>query len=112
MTAFVKDAWYIAAQSNELERAPSDRALLARMLLREPVVLYRREDGTPVALEDRCCHRHLPLSMGKLEGDRLRCGYHGLLFAPDGRCVEIPGQASVPPQARVRAYPVVEKFRW
>jgi len=104
---FLRGSWYVAARAAEFTRQP-----LARMLLGEPVVLYRREDGTPVALEDRCCHRHLPLSMGKLEGDRLRCGYHGLLFAPDGRCVEIPGQTSVPPQARVRAYPLVEKFQW
>ena len=88
------------------------RQPLARLLLNEPVVLYRREDGAAVALEDRCCHRHLPLSMGRLEGDELRCGYHGLRFAPDGRCTEIPGQASVPPQARVRAYPLIERYQW
>ena len=104
---FLREAWYVAARSAEVTRRP-----LARTLLDEPVVLYRREDGAAVALEDRCCHRHLPLSMGRLEGDRLRCGYHGLLFAPDGRCVEIPGQESVPPQARVRAYPLVERYRW
>ena len=104
---FLREAWYVAARSAEVTRRP-----LARTLLGEPVVLYRREDATAVALEDRCCHRHLPLSMGRLEGDRLRCGYHGLLFASDGRCVEIPGQESVPPQARVRAYPVIERFKW
>jgi phenylpropionate dioxygenase-like ring-hydroxylating dioxygenase large terminal subunit len=104
---FLREAWYVAARAAEVTRRP-----LARTLLGEPVVLYRREDGAAVALEDRCCHRHLPLSMGRLEGDRLRCGYHGLLFAPDGRCIEIPGQESVPPQARVRAYPVIEKFKW
>jgi phenylpropionate dioxygenase-like ring-hydroxylating dioxygenase large terminal subunit len=76
------------------------------------LVFFRKENGEPVSLEDRCCHRHLPLSMGRLEGDDLRCGYHGLLFAPDGRCVQIPGQESVPPQARVRAYPLVERYRW
>jgi phenylpropionate dioxygenase-like ring-hydroxylating dioxygenase large terminal subunit len=104
---FLRASWYVAARSAEVTRQP-----LARLLLNEPVVLYRREDGSAVALEDRCCHRQLPLSMGKLEGDRLRCGYHGLLFSPDGRCIEIPGQASVPPQARVRAYPVLERFQW
>ena len=76
------------------------------------MVLFRREDGTPVALEDRCCHRNLPLSKGRLEGDRLRCGYHGLLFDAAGRCVEIPGQSNIPPQARVRSYPVIEKYHW
>jgi phenylpropionate dioxygenase-like ring-hydroxylating dioxygenase large terminal subunit len=81
-------------------------------LLEEPVVLYRLENGKAVALEDRCCHRQLPLSMGRIEGDNLRCGYHGLLFSSDGLCREVPGQTSIPPQARVRAYPVVEKYRW
>jgi phenylpropionate dioxygenase-like ring-hydroxylating dioxygenase large terminal subunit len=85
---------------------------MSRTLLDEPVVFYRKENGVPVALEDRCCHRHLPLSMGRLEGDDLRCGYHGLLFDCSGSCIEIPGQATVPSQARVRSYPLKEKFGW
>jgi phenylpropionate dioxygenase-like ring-hydroxylating dioxygenase large terminal subunit len=88
------------------------RQPLGRVLLNEPVVLYRKESGEAVALEDRCCHRQLPLSMGKVEGDELRCGYHGLKFDASGRCVEIPGQESIPPQARVRAYPLVERYKW
>src|SRR5947207_4222249 len=102
---FLRNSWYVAAWDRELTRA-----LLSRTLLNEPVVLYRKEDGTPVALEDRCCHRHLPLSKGRLESDKLRCGYHGLLFDSSGTCVEIPGQERIPPQARVRAYPLEEKY--
>ena len=49
-------------------------------------------DGTAVALEDRCCHRALPLSMGRVIGDRLQCGYHGLEFDTTGACVAVPGQ--------------------
>ena len=104
---FLRASWYVAARSAEVTRQP-----LGRLLLNEPVVLYRQQDGTAVALEDRCCHRHLPLSMGKVEGDGLRCGYHGLKFDASGKCVEIPGQDSIPPQARVRAYPLVERYRW
>ncbi len=104
---FLRNSWYVAAWDREVARAP-----LARMFLGEPVVLYRKADGTPVALEDRCCHRHLPLSMGKVEGDELRCGYHGLRFDASGRCTEIPGQSSIPPQARVRSYPLLEKYGW
>jgi phenylpropionate dioxygenase-like ring-hydroxylating dioxygenase large terminal subunit len=104
---FLRESWYVAARAAEVTRQP-----LARTVLAEPLVFFRKENGEPVSLEDRCCHRHLPLSMGRLEGDDLRCGYHGLLFAPDGRCVQIPGQESVPPQARVRAYPLVERYRW
>ena len=107
MTEFLRNSWYVAAWDREVTRA-----LLARTLLGEPVVLFRKGNGEPVALEDRCCHRHLPLSMGRLEGDELRCGYHGLKFDTSGRCIEIPGQARVPPQARVRAYPVHEKYNW
>jgi nitrite reductase/ring-hydroxylating ferredoxin subunit len=39
------------------------------MLAGEPIMLYRTESGRAIAMEDRCCHRNLPLSMGKIEGD-------------------------------------------
>lgn len=107
MTAFLENAWYVAAIDREVGRKP-----LARTLLGKAVVLYRKEDGTPVALEDRCCHRHVPLSLGVVVGDDLRCGYHGLRFDASGACVEIPGQANIPTQARVRSYPVVERWHW
>src|SRR5262249_30724984 len=72
-TMFLPNHWYVAANPGELGRKP-----LARIILNEPVLLYRSEDGTPVALEDRCPHRRLPLSMGKLlDGDILQCHYHG-----------------------------------
>lgn len=104
---FLRNSWYVAAWDREISRTP-----LARVLLNEAVVLYRKEDGTPVALEDRCCHRQLPLSMGKVEGNDLRCGYHGLKFDSSGKCIEIPGQASIPPQAKVRSYPILERYNW
>ena len=53
---FLYNAWYVAAWSTEVGEKP-----LARTLLEEPVVLYRGADGRAVALEDRCCHRALPL---------------------------------------------------
>lgn len=104
---FVRNAWYVAAWDHEI-----GRDLLRRVILGEPVVLYRRGDGRPVALEDRCCHRQAPLSMGKLLGDIVQCPYHGLQFAPDGTCVKVPSQERVPPSAKVRAYPVIEKNHW
>ena len=68
-----------------------------RIIMNEPVVFYRTEDGTPVALEDRCPHRRLPLSMGKLVGDDiLQCHYHGLRFDRTGACVRVPGQDMIP----------------
>src|SRR4029079_2753344 len=86
---------------------------LGRIVWSEPVVFYRTEDGTPVALEDRCPHRRLPLSMGKLGGaDVLQCHYHGLRFAPTRACVRVPGQDMIPATARVKSYPVVERYKW
>ena len=105
---FLRNCWYVAGWSHHF---PSDR-LVARTMLGEPIVLYRKADGGIVALEDRCCHRLAPLSKGRVEGGDLRCMYHGLKFAPSGQCVEIPGQSFVPPSARVRAYPAVERDCW
>jgi len=104
---FLHNFWYVAASDTEIGRKP-----LARMILGEPIVLFRTEAGAPVAFEDRCAHRHLPLSMGKLFGDVLQCHYHGLRYSTDGRCVRIPGQEHVPQGAKVRTYPVVERFHW
>lgn len=102
---FLRNSWYVAAWGNEVGRM----AMLTRILLGEPVVLYRRTDGKPVALEDRCCHRHAPLSAGHVRGDNIECGYHGFTYDPTGKCVRIPTQDTAPPNARVRSYPVVER---
>lgn len=104
---FVRNAWYVAAWDHEVTRT-----LKRRILLNEPVLLFRSEDGKPVALEDRCCHRQAPLSMGKLLGNLVECPYHGLQFDPSGKCVKIPSQAMIPASARVRSYPVVERNQW
>jgi len=105
---FLRNCWYVAGWGHHF----SENVLVARTMLGEPIVLYRKEDGGVAALEDRCCHRLAPLSKGRIEGDDLRCMYHGLKFAASGQCVEIPGQIVVPPHARVRAYPVVEQDCW
>jgi phenylpropionate dioxygenase-like ring-hydroxylating dioxygenase large terminal subunit len=104
---FLRNYWYVAASDSEIGRKP-----LRRTILDEPIVFFRLEDGTPVAFEDRCAHRHLPLSMGKLVGNHLQCHYHGLRFDQTGRCVHIPGQDQIPPTAKVRTYPVVERHKW
>ena len=102
---FLRNCWYAATWSKDLGRGP-----FARTLLNEPVVMYRKENGVPVALADRCCHRAAPLSRGVCVGDRLECGYHGLRYDPDGKVAVVPGQSSVPPGAAVKAYPLREKW--
>ena len=101
---FLKNHWYVAAWSDELGAEP-----LALTMLDEDVLLYRKRDGTPVALENRCAHRRLPLSKGRIVGDEIQCGYHGLVYDGDGACVKVPGQARAPRGTRVRSYPVIER---
>lgn len=104
MTTLVRNAWYVAAWSTEV-----DDQLRRFVILGDPVLLFRRTDGRVAALEDLCPHRLLPLSKGKRIGDTVQCGYHGLTFDSSGKCVRVPGQDKVPPSAYVDAYPVHER---
>lgn len=96
-----RNAWYAVAASQEV-----GRDLIGRRALGNAVVLYHTTGGTAVALEDRCAHRPYPLSLGRLDGDRIVSGYTGFTYGPDGLCVAVPTQQHVPVGARVRCYPV------
>lgn len=102
-TPLIKNCWYVAAQSNEVSRMP-----MARQLLGTSVVLFRKENGEPVALQNRCAHRSFPLVNGKLEGDVLTCGYHGLKYDYAGQCIAIPMQERAPSGIFIKAYAVKE----
>ena len=103
--AFLKNTWYMAAWGDEVTREP-----MARTLLGESVLMYRREDGTPVAIHNRCPHRHAPLNQGKLIGDEIQCPYHGLRFNSTGACTNNPhGQHKIPPAMCVPAYTLAER---
>jgi vanillate O-demethylase monooxygenase subunit len=105
---YPRNQWYVAAFGFEVTREP-----LHRMLFGDPVVLYRTEDGAPVALFDRCPHRGMRLSNGgKLIGDNIQCNYHGIQFGTNGRACLIPS-GGVPTSAlSVRRYPLVEIRGW
>jgi phenylpropionate dioxygenase-like ring-hydroxylating dioxygenase large terminal subunit len=103
---FPLNAWYAAAWDVEVTGA-----LFARTICGQELVLYRTEAGRAVALQDACWHRLYPLSRGRLSGDRVTCGYHGLQFDTEGRCVFMPAQDTINPSAAVRGYPVVERHR-
>jgi len=102
---YLMNCWYVAAWDYEL----IDGNLLSRTILEQPVVLYKGDSGKAVALDNRCCHRGAKLSNGRLEGDCVRCMYHGLKYDSSGKCVQIPGQDEIPPNLHVRSYPVVER---
>jgi phenylpropionate dioxygenase-like ring-hydroxylating dioxygenase large terminal subunit len=104
---WLRNCWQVAAFSTEIIGGQ----LMPRRILDEPLVFFRARDGRVVAFEDRCPHRYSPLSKGTLIGDVLRCGYHGLCFDMQGKCVQIPGQEHIPSKARVKAYPVLERYK-
>ena len=104
-----RNSWYAVATSREVGREP-----LGRRVLETGVVLFRTTDGKPVALEDRCAHRPYPLSLGRVDGDRIVSGYTGFVYDARGFCVHVPTQSEIPVGARVRAFPVHEDgvFVW
>ncbi|MEY4760336.1 MAG: hypothetical protein RLZZ200_192 [Pseudomonadota bacterium] len=102
---YVRNAWYMAGWGKDF---PAGKPTAGR-LLNEPLVFYRQADGKLVALEDRCPHRLAPLSMGQVEGDDLRCLYHGVKFSGAGTCLEVPGSNAKPKALCVRPFPVVER---
>jgi vanillate O-demethylase monooxygenase subunit len=103
---FLKNCWYAAAFCDEVGRAP-----LARTLLDIPIVFYRKENGTAVALRDRCSHRFAPLSVGQVVGDELQCGYHGLRFDCSGKCTANPHNDGKPLKAAdIDSFPLCERY--
>lgn len=100
--SFIRNAWYCAGWSHELEKKP-----LARTLLNEKLALYRTNDGV-AAIGDVCPHRYSPLSQGKIKGDRLMCPYHGIEFGPNGKCAHNPHGAEVT-ALNVVSYKVIER---
>src|SRR5262245_61336471 len=72
-------------------RVAAGRAIPIR-IMSEDFTLYRGESGTPHVVAFRCAHRGTQLSTGWVEGDDLRCFYHGWKYGPDGQCVEQPAE--------------------
>jgi phenylpropionate dioxygenase-like ring-hydroxylating dioxygenase large terminal subunit len=106
-TPYLLNCWYVAALSREVE----GEALFHRQLLDTSVLIYRKADGTAVALHDRCPHRFVPLHMGKRDGDDVVCAYHALRFDCTGQCNHNPhGKQVIPAAAKVRSFPLLERW--
>ena len=103
---FIRDQWYVAAQSHEIDAGP-----LGRTICGERLVLFRRASGAAAALEDICSHRKYPLSRGRVVGEELQCLYHGARFNHDGVCTGIPGQENVPRGFDLQRFPLHEAHR-
>lgn len=105
---FVANAWYVAGFSEELPKG----VLKGHRIAGKPIVAWRTESGQIVAFDDRCVHKRMPLSAGKLfEDGVLECAYHGFCYDQTGSCVRIPAQPDkpIPTRARLKAFPVVEQ---
>jgi phenylpropionate dioxygenase-like ring-hydroxylating dioxygenase large terminal subunit len=99
--------WYALMPMSHLDDGPKPFTLLG-----ENIVLWKKSDGTPAALRDRCCHRTAKLSKGFVEGDHIVCGYHGWTYNDDGACVRIPQntESAIPSGAKVPAFYAQEKY--
>ena len=85
--------------------------LYTARILEEDLVMWRGDKGVEV-WRDQCPHRGAKLSVGQIKDDRVICPYHGLEFAPGGRCVRVPSRPDhePPERARVTAYSVCVRY--
>jgi len=103
---FVRNQWYVIAWARDVGPEP-----YSRTVCNEPILIYRRQDGSIAAMRDACPHRLLPLSMGIKEGDNIRCRYHGLLIDSEGRAAEMPIRTDpVNRSICTQSYPVIERY--
>lgn len=107
---YPKNCWYVAAISTEV----TPGSVISRTLCETPVAIFRSLEGKAAILVDQCPHRLYPLSEGMVTDKGLQCGYHGLTFAPEGKCVDIPSQPEIPANACALSFPVRESngFIW
>jgi renierapurpurin 18,18'-hydroxylase len=98
------DYWYPVAWSYELKVGK----ILGRRFAGEPIAIYRGSSGQVYALEDRCAHRQVPLHLGVVNGDEVKCHYHGWTYCSTGKCVSVPylGKERLP--NGVKSYPACE----
>jgi nitrite reductase/ring-hydroxylating ferredoxin subunit len=96
--------WYAVALSHEV--APC--AVIGVPFVDGRLALYRRTDGTPVALAARCAHMGADLAAGEVIDDQLRCMFHHFCYGDDGVCTRVPSGDRIPASARVHSFPVAE----
>lgn len=99
--------WYPLARSRDLKPGKAHAVTFAG----DPIALIRPREGKIYALENRCAHRQVPLHIGVVEGDGIRCSYHGWTYDPAGRCISVPylDACKLCPN-NVRSYPCREAY--
>ncbi len=110
MNEVIKNYWYLICPASEIKNQ-----IITKTLHGQKIIIFRNKEGNLAALEDRCCHRNVRLSLGYLREGRVVCGYHGWEYDNQGNCVLIPSQLpenKIPPAAKIKSYPVQEFNRW
>jgi 5,5'-dehydrodivanillate O-demethylase len=105
MGRLLRQFWHPIATSSKLE---TGRARALRILC-EDLTLYRGESGTPYLIGGRCAHRCTVLHTGWVQGDQVRCMYHGWRYDGTGRCTEMPAERNIDPSSiQIAGYPVYD----
>lgn len=106
---FLKNYWYPLLLSSEVSGDKPHSTLL----LGEPLVIFRDNNGKAICLHDACPHQGVPLSLGKVKDGKVECAYHGWQFGASGECEKIPclEDGKLPKSAKCRfAYPTEERL--
>src|SRR6267154_401970 len=98
------DHWHPIAWADEIKAGKA----IGRRFAGQPIVLFRGKAGQVFALEDRCAHRQVPLHLGVVSGDELKCHYHGWTYNRTGKCVNVPYLGADRLPTGVKSYPARE----
>jgi len=104
--------WYVVMDSTQVRDKP-----VGVVRMGEKLVFWRDSSGKVSCLQDKCVHRGVQLSKGKVLGDHIQCPFHGLEYDSSGRVTVIPANGKntpVPEHFRVLSYPTYEahSFIW
>jgi 5,5'-dehydrodivanillate O-demethylase len=105
MGKYMRCFWHPVANLAELRQEP----VMAVKLLGEPLALFQSEDGSLGLVAARCAHRGTSLGCGMLDGDGIRCAYHGWKYDKQGQCVDTPAESetsTLKERIKIASYPV------
>ena len=102
----IEDYWFVLCESKEVKKTPK-----SFKILNKDVVVYRTEEKNVVAFIDKCPHRNIPISEGKISNGNLVCPFHGWEFNQEGQCLKVPGmmEKETIKAARLKKYNILEK---
>jgi len=97
--------WYVIAFSSDVAAGEVKTV----HYLGQDIVLFRGASGVVAALDKTCPHLGAHLGVGHVEGDCIRCPFHHWMYDATGKCVDVPYAPKIPPNARVKRWPMIEQ---